>query len=85
MIIATIGHQEYELASMADAEAILNIFNRANPVDRTFRPDRDSYYVADKNHTSITIEINSRQLVTQEQHEAFVAEDKAKKTLKEVA
>lgn len=85
MIIATIGHQEYELASMADAEAILLILDRAKPVDSKYTPNAGSYYVADDNCRSIIIEINNKKIVSEEQHKKLKAEDDAKAALKEVA
>lgn len=40
MIVATIGHQDYEIASMADAEALLNIITRAIPITAEYIPGK---------------------------------------------
>lgn len=85
MIIASIGHQEYELANLADADAILKILDRAKPIDSKYTPAAGSYYIADNNCRSISIEITSKQIVTQEQHKAFMAEAATKAALKDAA
>lgn len=73
MIIATIAHQEYQLASMADAEALLNIMNKATPVCEQYTADIPAAYVEDQRQRSISIEITNKPLVTQAQYEEMVA------------
>lgn len=38
MIVATIGHEDYIIDSMADAETLMNIISRARPVDSHYTP-----------------------------------------------
>lgn len=72
MIIATIGHQDYELASIADAETLLKILDRATAVRSEYNGNAERYYREDHS-ASIQIEISSRKLVSLEQHNEFKA------------
>lgn len=85
MIIATIGHQEYELASMADAEALLNIIHRATPVSETYMTGAPNHYHKDHGRRSCSVEITNKQLVSDDEHDALMAEVAKKAALKEVA
>ena len=78
MIVATIGLNDYELASMADAEALLNILARATPLDSQYTPDAGSYWIEHDHARSINIEITAKKTVSREQHEAFKAAAKPK-------
>lgn len=85
MIIATIAHQEYQLASMADAEALLNIMNKATPICEQYTTGIPAAYIEDqRQRSSISIEITNKPLVTQAQYEEMV-EKGTKTALKEVA
>lgn len=72
MIIATIGRQKFIVASMQDAENLLHILERAQPVEDEYCTDYRTYYRPD-HQVDIGIEINHRELVTAEEHAERVA------------
>ena len=84
MIIANIGHQDYELATIADAEELLKIFERAKAVRREYGAGVDHYYREDHS-VSMSIEISGSKLVTIEQHNEYQAAAKQASELKRVA
>ena len=57
MIVATINSQEYILENLKDAETLLEIMNRAKPVNHSYGADYSLYYYPD-HQGSISIEIN---------------------------
>lgn len=67
MIIATIGSQSFILESVQDAEQLLKIFGKANPVDDCYDTDYKSYFYPD-NNCDVRIDISSKELVTLEEH-----------------
>ncbi len=72
MIIATTGRQKFVVASMADAESLLKILERATPVDDEYSTEYRTYYHPDI-QIDIGIEITHRELVSVEEHAARVA------------
>lgn len=68
MIIATIGSQSFVLESIQDAEQLLKIFGKANPVDDCYDTDYKSYFYPD-NNCDVRIDISSKELVTLEEHQ----------------
>ena len=67
MIIATIGSQSFILDSIQDAEQLLKIFGKANPVDDCYDRQYKSYFFPD-NNCDVRIYISSKELVTLEEH-----------------
>lgn len=85
MIVATIGHQDYELASMADAEALLNIITRAIPITAEYIPGKNGrHWREEPGERTVAVEITNRPLLSREQFDALVAEASQPK-LKEAA
>lgn len=75
MIVATIGHQDYEIASMADAEALLNIITRAIPITAEYIPGRSGrQWLEEPGERTVAVEITNRPLLTREQFDSMVAE-----------
>lgn len=73
MIIATIGSQSFVLESLQDAEQLLKIFGKANPVDDCYDSDYKGYYYPDHN-CDVRIDISSKELVTLDEHQRRRAE-----------
>lgn len=84
MIIATIGHHDYELASMADAEALLNIITRAIPITSEYIPGNGRNWREEPGERTVAVEITNRPLLSREQFDALLAESSQPK-LKEAA
>lgn len=75
MIIATIGHQDYELANMADAEALLNIMSRALPVSSQYIAKAGGrFWTEDTGDRYLRVEIVSSTRISEEQLAALNAE-----------
>lgn len=70
MIIATIGRHKFIVASMQDAESLLHILERANPVEDEYCQDCQEYrtYYRPSDQVDVGIEITRRELVTAEEH-----------------
>ena len=85
MIVATIGHQDYKLASMADAEALLNIITRAIPITAEYIHGKNGrHWREEPGERTIAVEITNRPLLTSEQFDSLVAEA-SQSRLKEAA
>ena len=67
MIIATIGRHKFIVASMQDAESLLHILERANPVEDEYCQECRTYY-RPSDQVDVGIEITRRELVTAEEH-----------------
>jgi len=78
MIVATIGHQDYILENFADAEALMNIINRARAVDSHYTPAAGSYWTDTISARSLTIEMTNRRFFTRDEHELIQAEMREK-------
>ena len=86
MIVATIGHEDYIIDSMADAETLMNIISRARPVDSHYTPSAGGEWTDAAGSSSLTIEITNKPYASQEAHEALQDEMRAKAAaLKEAA
>jgi hypothetical protein len=77
MIVATINSQEYILENLKDAETLLEIMSRANPVDHSYNSDYKSYYYPDRSG-NVGITITHCELVSLEEHARRLAERAAK-------
>lgn len=85
MIVATIGHQDYEIASMADAEALLNIITRAITITAQYIPGKSGrHWLEEPGERTVAVEITNRPLLTSEQFDSMVAEA-SQSRLKEAA
>lgn len=67
MIVATINSQDFLLDNIGDAETLLQIMQRAQPIDSTYDEQHRTYYYPD-NHCDVGVNITSRELVTLEEH-----------------
>lgn len=84
MIIATIGNQSFVIESIQDAEQLLKIFGKANPVDDCYDTDYKSYFYPD-NNCDVRIDISSKELVTLDEHRRRRAEREERDALKRTA
>lgn len=86
MIVATIGRQKFVVASMQDAEALLHILERAQPVDDEYGYGEEfrTYYRPD-HQIDIGIEITHRELVSAEEHDRRVAKKRERLRAAEAA
>lgn len=67
MIIATIGHQEYLLETLQDANALLDILNRAKNIGHVY--DRKTYreLYFEQHGTTVKIEVVGADLVSEDE------------------
>lgn len=79
MIIATIGHTDYQLDSIKDAETLLNLLGRATIIRSTYFSDHGNVYYEYFDEKKLVIEIISKELVSEEE----LAEIKKQATEKE--
>lgn len=73
MIIATIAGHKFKLDSMQDAEALLRILERSQPVGEEFGTDYNIYFHP-SHQIDVGIEITHRELVSDEVHAERVAQ-----------
>lgn len=72
MIIATIGNVTMRLASITDAEALMQIFARSAVIDDAW-DENSRYYYPDLRDNTISVSIvNDALLVTEEVHQSRV-------------
>lgn len=68
MIIATVNGQHFILETIKDAEQVLSIFARAQPVERAYDTDYQGYFYPDST-CDCSVEFSSRDLVSTEEHQ----------------
>ena len=79
MIIATIGHHDYVLADMKDAEVLPGILDRAKPVNDFYEGDyTGSYLVETEDRATISIRIKATKIKSEEEHQRIQAAKSAK-------
>lgn len=69
MIIATIGRQKFAMATLQDAEQLLHILDRSQPIDLEYNTEFGTYFYPER-ETDVGIEITRRELVSQDEHNA---------------
>lgn len=84
MIIATIGNQDFLIDTLSDAEQLLQILHRAQPIDDCYDSEYRTYYHPD-NHTDASINISTRELVTIDEHLRRSEERRARDAAKAAA
>lgn len=84
MIIATIGSNKFILDTIGDAEQLLQILHRAQPVYDCYDAEYRTYYHPDL-HTDAAISISTRELVTLEEHRRRSEEREARAAKKAAA
>ena len=72
MIIANVGHLEFKLDSLSDAEALLRILSAAVPVDTDYR--LNGIVFETKKRTSIEIKIISGDVMSEEEANQLIAD-----------
>ena len=61
MIIAKVGHQQYALKSIQQAESLLSILSEATPIDNTYvGGDYKTVYYKDSNAANIEITVDGQ-------------------------
>lgn len=83
MIIATIGHTQIKLDTLQDAEALLNIFNRAELIETSFDSKYRDYAYIKEGDKRISIEITEGdRILSLDEHTKIAAErrENAKKS-----
>lgn len=71
MIIAKIENQRFKLQDMKDAEALLQILSRAEPIEQSYDSEYNYYHYPDVT-CAISIEIAQLDIVTTDEHELRV-------------
>lgn len=81
MIIATIGNTKLMIETVKDAEALIDIANRATLIESTFDAEyRDYQFVSDgEKRLSIDI-VEGKKLLSLEEHQARLAERKERQS-----
>lgn len=73
MIIVSIRHTEYKLASLKDAEDLLRIFNSAIPVESNYRLNGRLFHASDSGSIEIKI-LPDSDLLSAEEANLLIAE-----------
>jgi len=76
MIVADLGGQDFVLASVEDAEALLGIVARAKAVRLDYHLPAESCYVEDCPRRGLEIKLSSSRILTGEEAKALLAESK---------
>lgn len=80
MIVANINNQEFILESQKDAEQLLNILSRAQPVESNYSPeDYRRYYYLDGT-CEVGVSILTAEVVSIEEHAKRLQEHKDRTT-----
>lgn len=85
MLIASIGSDQFALASLDDATQLLAILNRAKVIDDAYVGDFRRVLYEKKAHFGIKVEVATQELLTQEQVDELRAQDAAAKAAKRAA
>lgn len=84
MIIATIGSSTFKIGDMEDAENLLRILSRSEPLEESYNRDYQEYFHPASGKQSIIIKITTGEIVSVDEHKKIQTERNAAREAKAV-